>query len=133
MTSLLSSTSIGTEHELYVGQYTEANVKIAQAHQDFVMGFISMTPAKWAWGPGAPGIKQPIMSCYFLFWCVFGECRPAKMFRVALLILFSVSVSFCLVSPCHSIFGFAPLCDRVTCNNPNTVSDVLFSIFSSAA
>lgn len=38
------------------GQYTEANVKMAEANQDFVMGFISMTPAKWAWGPGAPGI-----------------------------------------------------------------------------
>ena len=37
------------------GQYTEANVKMAEAQQDFVMGFISMTPAKWACGPGSPG------------------------------------------------------------------------------
>lgn len=44
------------------------------------MGFISMTPAKWAWGPGAPGIQQPIMSFCFLFLYVFGGCCPAKMF-----------------------------------------------------
>lgn len=48
-------------HVLIAGQYTEANVKIAQAHQDFVMGFISMTPAKWAWGPGAPGQICPFI------------------------------------------------------------------------
>ena len=38
------------------GQYTEANVKMAEANQEFVMGFISITPAKWPWGPGAPGL-----------------------------------------------------------------------------
>ena len=42
-------------HAMSAGAYTEANVKMAGMHEDFVMGFISMTPAKWDWGPGSPG------------------------------------------------------------------------------
>lgn len=44
------------------GQYTEANVKMAEANLDFVMGFISMTPAKWTWGPGTPGMHHVDLS-----------------------------------------------------------------------
>lgn len=47
-----------SDHALSVGAYTEANVKMAGMHEDFVMGFISMTPAKWDWGPGSPGLSS---------------------------------------------------------------------------
>lgn len=37
------------------GAYTDAVAAAAEQHQDFVMGFISISPATWKGGPGSPG------------------------------------------------------------------------------
>ena len=55
------------------GAYTEANAKAAEAHQDFVMGFISQGPAKWSWGPSSPG-QQAAQNCHA---AVLSACLPA--------------------------------------------------------
>ena len=39
----------------FAGAYTEAVAAAAAANQDFVMGFISQTPAGWPCAPTPPG------------------------------------------------------------------------------
>ncbi len=75
---------------LTAGQYTEANVKMAEANQDFVMGFISMTPAKWAWGPGAPGS----------FLCHMSLCHMVALSKLC---------TFCSLTPwlgCNAVYVY---------------------------
>ncbi len=40
------------------GEYTQAVAQAAEENQDFVMGFISISPAAWKDGPGSPGMLR---------------------------------------------------------------------------
>lgn len=62
------------------GAYTEANAKAAEAHQDFVMGFISQGPAKWSWGPSSPG-QQAVVPAQNARAATLSACLPANKRR----------------------------------------------------
>ncbi|GMH35912.1 hypothetical protein BSKO_03780 [Bryopsis sp. KO-2023] len=53
---LLLLAEMSSKGTLAKGDYTKAVVEAAMEHPDFVMGFISISPADWAGGKGDPGM-----------------------------------------------------------------------------
>ena len=57
----IARAEMSSKGTLAKGDYTTEVAKAAAANEDFVMGFISTNPAKWASGPTAPG--EPSSHC----------------------------------------------------------------------